>query len=75
MEDLGINFSEDASVSAQGRRNVLAAQEEANRAFKETFEGGALDEVGETGVVRCRKDKHVTELTRKVSQDAHHRYD
>jgi hypothetical protein len=37
----------------------------------------ALDELGETGVVCCSKDEHVTELTgkrKKVSQDAR-RYD
>jgi hypothetical protein len=77
VEDLSVDLSEDTSVSTQCRRDILAAKEEANGALKEALEDVALDELGETGVVCCSKDEHVTELTgkrKKVSQDAR-RYD
>ena len=63
MEDLSIDFGEDASVSTQCGRNVLAAQKEADRTFEKALQGGAVDEVGEAGIVRCGEDKHVAELT------------
>lgn len=63
MEDLSVDFGEDASVSTECGRDVLAAQEEANGAFEKALQGGAVDEIGEAGVVRCGEDKHVAELT------------
>jgi uncharacterized protein YutE (UPF0331/DUF86 family) len=65
VEDLSVDLSEDTSVSTQCRRDVLAAKEEANGALEKMLEDGALDELGETGVVGCSKDEHVTELTVK----------
>lgn len=65
VEDLGVDLSENPSVSTQCRRDILAAKEEANGAVEKALEDGALDELGETRVVCCSKDEHVTELTVK----------
>lgn len=61
-EDLVVDLLQDARVGAQGRRDILIAEKEADRAFEEAFKGWALDELGETGVEGCREDEHVAEL-------------
>lgn len=42
IEDLRVDFSEDAGICSEGGRDVLAAQEESNRSFEQSLKSGAL---------------------------------
>lgn len=67
-ENLPVDLGQDLRVFAQAGRNVLALEQEIDGPPQEPAECVSIDELGETGHVGCRQDKHVSKLSEKSAE-------
>ena len=65
-EELLLGMFEHQSIVFQGRGDLFTVLQKFDRPVKEPLEFVAVDQAGKIGVVRCREDEHVAELTKTI---------